>query len=329
MLVEAFTKVAFLFPGQGSQKIGMGQDLYENSDVAKTLLDQVSAAFSPPEGQPTLLEAMFHGPAEVLNRTLYTQPAILGVSLACMALFKSQLPDVQPVALAGHSLGEFSALCGADVLSVEDVVALVQQRATLMEQAPAGSMAAVLGLDAKAVQAVLNSIHFPDGEWASIANDNSPAQVVLSGSVKGLEVAGGALKDAGAKRVISLPVGGAFHSVLMNEPSQQFEKAIEQAPYQSASIPVVMNVNALPCTEAKQLKLLSTRQMTSSVQWNATMAELVNHHGVNTVIEFGPGTVLTGLMKKAFPAVEVYNVSDVASLQATVTAFQHAGAPVA
>jgi [acyl-carrier-protein] S-malonyltransferase len=321
-------KIAFLFPGQGSQKVGMGEDLYHQFEVAKTLLDQVDAAFIPPEGSAPLLEAMFQGPSEVLSRTLYTQSAILAVSLACVALFKAHVPDAHPIALAGHSLGEFSALCTANVMDVETVVALVQRRATLMEEAPVGTMSAVLGLDAKTVQTVLESFPFEGDAWASIANDNSPAQVVLSGSPSGLEAVSPALKEAGAKRVLPLPVGGAFHSVLMNAPSQAFEPAVVQANYQQAITPVVMNVNALACSDPQELTARSTLQMTSSVQWNATMNELVNTHGITAVIEFGPGAVLTGLMKKAFPAVEVYNVSDVPSLQATIAAFQSVSAPL-
>jgi [acyl-carrier-protein] S-malonyltransferase len=321
-------KIAFLFPGQGAQKVGMGEDLYRQFDVAKTLLNQVSDAFTPPTGHPSLLEVMFQGPSEVLNRTLYTQPAILAVSLVCLALFKEQLPDLQPVAVAGHSLGEFSALYSAGVLNVESVVRMVQQRASLMETAPAGTMAAVLGLDARTVQHTLDSFTFQGEDWASIANDNSATQVVLSGSPAGLEAVSPVLKEAGAKRIVPLSVGGAFHSVLMNAPAKAFEPAIKEAQYQTAQVPVVMNVNALATQEADALISLSSLQMTSSVQWNATMNELVHTHGVNAVIEFGPGTVLTGLMKKAFPAVEVYNVSDGPSLQATVTSLQGVGAPV-
>jgi [acyl-carrier-protein] S-malonyltransferase len=322
------TKIAFLFPGQGSQKVGMGEDLYQHFDIAKTLLNQVDASFNPPDNSPSLLKVMFQGSAELLNRTLYTQPAILAVSLACVALFKSQLPEVVPVAMAGHSLGEFAALCSADVMNIETVVGLVQQRASLMEAAPAGTMAAVLGLDSATVQTVLDGFPFKGDAWASVANDNSASQVVLSGSSAGLEAVTPALKEAGAKRVLPLSVGGAFHSVLMNTPAKAFEAAIDAARYADAAVPVVMNVNAQACEEASALTTLSKKQMTSSVQWNATMNTLVQTHGVEAVVEFGPGSVLTGLMKKAFPAVEVYNVSDVPSLQATVAALQSVGAPL-
>lgn len=322
-------KVAFLFPGQGSQKVGMGEDLYHQFKEAQDLFEQVNAAFIPAINAPPLLNVMFTGPAELLNRTLYTQPAILAVSLACVHLFNRQVPDVRPVLMAGHSLGEFSALCTAGVMDVATVVNLVQQRASLMEQAPEGTMAAVLGLDAATVQTVVQATALEGADWVSIANDNAPSQVVLAGSATGLEAVSAPLKVAGAKRVLPLPVGGAFHSHLMQDSAQAFEATIDAAGYKAALTPVVMNVNALPCTAPDALLALSKRQMTSSVQWNATMAELVNTHGVEAVIEFGPGSVLTGLMKKAFPAVDVYNVSDVPSLQAAVSAFQTSGVAVA
>ncbi len=313
-------KVAFLFPGQGSQVVGMGQDFYESNARLKALFDQINALVTPNEAGQSLLDITFKGSSEELNRTIYTQPSILAVSLAAYEAFQAQV-QVTPLAVAGHSLGEFSALVAAGALRVDAVVPLVEKRASLMETAPAGTMAAVLGLSADLVKQTLTSLDL-NGEIAVVANDNSPSQIVISGTVQGIELASPALKEAGAKRVIPLPVGGAFHSPLMDEPADAFASLLEEVPFQDARIPVISNVDAQAKTFAKDLKTASILQMPSSVQWTSTMKTLVESLGVNTVIEFGPGKVLTGLMKKSYPDVQIYNVYDTASLAEVVDAFQ-------
>jgi [acyl-carrier-protein] S-malonyltransferase len=324
MTLNNSKKVAFLFPGQGSQVVGMGQDFYESSVRLKALFDQIDALVTPNEEGQSLLDITFKGSSEELNRTIYTQPSILAVSLAAYEAFQAQV-QVTPVAVAGHSLGEFSALVASGALSVDAVVPIVEKRASLMETAPAGTMAAVLGLSADVVKQTLTSLDL-NGEIAVVANDNSPSQIVISGTVKGIELASPALKEAGAKRVIPLPVGGAFHSPLMDEPADAFASLLESADFQDAQIPVISNVDAQAKTSAKDLKTASILQMPSSVQWTSTMKTLVETLGVDTVIEFGPGKVLTGLMKKTYPDVQIYNVYDTASLAEVAGVFQ--GSPV-
>ena len=313
-------KVAFLFPGQGSQVVGMGQDFYESNAHLKALFDQINALVTPNKAGQSLLDIMFNGSTEELNRTIYTQPAILAVSLACLQAFQAEI-QITPVAVAGHSLGEFSALVASGVLTVDAVVPIVEKRASLMETAPKGTMAAVLGLSADRIKQTLENLDLND-EIAVVANDNSPTQIVISGTVQGIEIASPALKEAGAKRVIPLPVGGAFHSPLMDEAAQAFASLLEDAPFQDAQPPVISNVDAQAKTSAQALKTASILQMPSSVQWTNTMKTLVEVLNVDTIIEFGPGKVLTGLIKKTYPEVQVYNVYDLSSLAEVVNAFQ-------
>jgi [acyl-carrier-protein] S-malonyltransferase len=312
-------RVAFLFPGQGSQAVGMGKDFYASFDASRQLLDQVSALVAPDAEGRTLKEIMFEGPASSLNRTVYTQPALLGVSLACYQAFMAQV-DVQPVAVAGHSLGEFAALVAANVLPLDAVVPVVEKRASLMEQAPAGAMTAVLGLDAEAVQAVLVQAKTSTA-WAVVANDNTPGQIVISGTPEGIEAATPLLKEASAKRVIPLPVGGAFHSPLMQEAAGTFSDVLRTLNYQDARVPLVSNMDATPRQDGKAIADALSQQMTSSVQWTRTMDALVNDLAIDAMIEFGPGKVLAGMMKKTHPSVEIYNIYDIPSLEATIAAF--------
>lgn len=315
-------RIAYLFPGQGSQVVGMGQDLYTHHADVKTLFDTVNTLIQANEKGQSLLNIMFEGTSEELNRTLYTQPAILAVSLACWQAFRSQV-NLSPVAVAGHSLGEFSALVAADVLSLEDVVPIVERRASLMEKAPKGAMSAVLGLSAEAVREVIANFSGSADGLVVVANDNSPAQVVISGTASGIEAITPLLKDAKAKRVLPLPVGGAFHSPLMEVPARHFEAVLASADFQKPNIPVLSNVSAIAQREASALKADSIAQMCHSVEWVKTMRYLVEDLNVDTVIEFGPGKVLTGLMKKTFPNVMTYNIFDVESLNETLAVFQN------
>jgi len=309
--VNEMSRVAFVFPGQGSQSVGMGRDFYEHpagKKVYETFDRLVSANLS---------QICFNGPEEELRRTLYTQPAILATSIAALELFKAR-SGVQPVALAGHSLGEYGAHYAAGVISLETVAQLVKHRAELMENAPKGAMSAVLGLSGDAVEKVVTDYKQETGLVLAVANYNSDNQTVISGSVEAVEAVSPRLKEAGAKRVLPLPVGGAFHSPLMHPAAEAFTDFLSDFNFHEANVPVVTNIDALPTTDASEIRRKLGRQIDGSVRWTQTMQKLVQELGVDTVVEFGPGKVLTGLFKKMFPDVRVFNVLDMASLEDVV-----------
>jgi [acyl-carrier-protein] S-malonyltransferase len=238
--------------------------------------------------------------------------------MAFQAFQEKTAGRIVPIATAGHSLGEFSALVAASVLTFEQAAQLVADRANLMEQATEGTMAAVIGLSAQAVQVCLSQQVLPEGQLVVVANDNAPTQVVISGTAEGIEVVTPALKAAGAKRVLPLPVGGAFHSPLMAQAGQVFAQHVENQPFLTAQMPVVCNVNAVPTTDEATLKTNLKNQLCGGVQWTNTLTTLVETLGVERVIEFGPGKVLTGLVKKQYPQVDCFNIFDMPSLEATV-----------
>jgi [acyl-carrier-protein] S-malonyltransferase len=319
-------KIAFVFPGQGSQSIGMGKDLTQET-TAQAVFEAFDKSFKAIEAPASLnlpagpealslSQVCFEGPDELLKRTLFTQPAILATSIASLRVFQKLAPSVKPSFLAGHSLGEYGALYAAGAITLEQAAELIQQRALLMERAPEGTMSAVLGLPAEKVAEVIKTwkLANPDA-IAALANDNSDAQVVISGERSALEALAPSLKEAGAKRVLALPVGGAFHSPLMSPAAKTFESVLERFEFQNVQIPVITNVDAQPEQTALNLRNKLARQIDHSVLWTPTMRCLVQE-GVNTVIEFGPGKVLTGLFSKMFPNIAVFNVSDMATATA-------------
>jgi [acyl-carrier-protein] S-malonyltransferase len=299
-------KIAFVFPGQGAQTVGMGQDLFETS-AGRRIFDVFDREVSS-----NLSEVCFNGPEETLRRTLYTQPAILATSIAALAVFLEKCP-IEPTAVAGHSLGEYGALYAAGVISLEASAQLIKRRCELMEEAPAGAMSAVLGLEAYAIEKVLADYQAQQPQAIiTVANDNSDSQVVISGQPEAIEAVVPLLKAAGAKRVLPLPVGGAFHSPLMAAAAKSFAESLNQFPFADARCSVVSNVDALPATEGAVLREKLSRQIDSPVRWTPTMCQM-QALGVDTVIEFGPGKVLTGLFGRVCPDFRLFNVSDLAS----------------
>jgi [acyl-carrier-protein] S-malonyltransferase len=289
---------AYIFPGQGSQFPGMGKDLYNNSVKARELFDKANAILGF-----EITKIMFEGTDEELKQTRVTQPAIFlhSVILAKVA------QDFKPEMVAGHSLGEFSALVANGALSFEDGLKLVYKRALAMQKAceiNPSTMAAVLGLDDAKVEEVCKSI---TGEVVVPANYNCPGQLVISGSNKGIEIACVKMKEAGAKRALPLPVGGAFHSPLMEPARVELEAAINSTTFNKPVCPVYQNVNASPSTDTEVIKKNLIAQLTAPVKWTQSVENMVKD-GANVFVESGPGKVLQGLVKKISPAAEVASI---------------------
>ena len=290
-------KKAYIFPGQGSQFPGMGNDLYESADEARELFMQADEILGF-----NISEIMFAGTAEELKQTKVTQPAIFLHSV----ILARTTEDFEPEMVAGHSLGEFSALVANKTLSFEDGLKLVSKRAMAMQRAcetnPSG-MAAILGLDDDVVEKICLEIE----EVVVSANYNSPGQLVISGSNRGIEIACEKLKAAGAKRALPLPVGGAFHSPLMEPARQELAEAIENTIFSRPACPIYQNVNALPSTDTEAIKTNIIAQLTAPVRWSQSVQKMVED-GAGTFIECGPGKVLQGLVKKIYREAEVAEV---------------------
>jgi [acyl-carrier-protein] S-malonyltransferase len=288
---------AYVFPGQGSQFTGMAKDIYETSPKAKALLDQANDILGF-----KITDIMFSGTADELKQTKVTQPAIFIHSVALALSNDSFKPDM----VAGHSLGEFSALVANKTLSYPDALNLVYKRALAMQRAceiNPSTMAAILGLDDNVVEEVCASID----EVVVAANYNCPGQLVISGSTKGIEIACEKLKAAGAKRALPLPVGGAFHSPLMEPAREELAAAIEDTPFSKPACPVYQNVNALPATDVAVIKKNLIDQLTAPVRWTQSVQSMVKD-GAKTFVECGPGKVLQGLVKKITPEVETMSL---------------------
>ena len=288
---------AYLFPGQGAQFTGMGKELYDSNPKAKALFDQANKIL-----EFNITAIMFAGSADELKQTRVTQPAIFIHSVAVGLSNDTFAPEM----VAGHSLGEFSALVANKALSFEDALKLVYKRAMAMQRAceiSPSTMAAILGLDDKVVEEVCASID----EVVVAANYNCPGQLVISGSIKGIEIACEKLKLAGAKRALPLQVGGAFHSPLMEPAREELAAAIEATNFQKPFCPVYQNVSALPATDINTIKKNLIAQLTAPVRWTQSVQSMVKDGG-NTFIECGPGKVLQGLVKKIAPDVAVMSL---------------------
>lgn len=285
---------AFVFPGQGAQFTGMGKDIYDNNPKSKQLFDSANDILGF-----NITQIMFSGTADELKQTKVTQPAVF---IHSVAIALSQ--DVhQPSMVAGHSLGEFSSLVANKTLSFEDALRLVSKRALAMQRAceiNPSTMAAILGLDDKVVEEVCASIK---EEIVVAANYNCPGQLVISGSLKGIEIACEKLKAAGAKRAMPLQVGGAFHSPLMEPAREELAAAIESTVFHTPTCPVYQNVNGLPSTDTTTIKKNLISQLTAPVRWTQSVQNMVKD-GANSFIECGPGKVLQGLVKKIAPQVQ-------------------------
>jgi [acyl-carrier-protein] S-malonyltransferase len=301
-------KIALVFPGQGSQYVGMGKDLSVKFSYTKKFLDEANEALGF-----DLAKLCFEGPEEELKKTEITQPAILTVSAMCLEALRS-FGKINVEAAAGHSLGEYTALYAAGSLSFKDAVKLVNSRGKFMQTAvPAGegTMAAILGLDHGIVKEICAKASAKGTVEA--ANINSPGQTVISGKVAGVAEASMLCKQAGAKRVIELQVSAPFHSSLMKPAADKLAEELNKINIKDASIPVVSNVTADYITSAGTIKELLVKQMTSPVLWENSIMKMVGD-GFDTFIEVGPGKVLAGLIKKINPKSKIYNVSDAATL---------------
>ena len=291
------SKIAFIFPGQGAQKAGMGKDYYENSKTAAEVIDRASELLGLD------MKALCFEENDLLDQTEYTQAALVTVCMAMEKVLRER--GLAPDVTAGLSLGEYCAIASAGGMSTENAITTVRKRGILMQNAVPGgqgAMAAVLGLDAGKIEEVL-----ADRSGVMIANYNCPGQIVITGWKEDVEQAADALKEAGAKRVLPLNVSGPFHSSLLEQAGEELRKELEQVDFSDLQIPYVTNVTAEYVTDITKTKELLARQVASSVRWQQSM-ELLIADGVDTFVEIGPGRTLAGFLRKINREVKVYNV---------------------
>jgi len=306
------TKTALIFPGQGSQAVGMGKDLYENFACAREVFKKTDEILGV-----NLSKIMFDGPSEELTKTDNTQPALMAVSIAIIEILEKEFgKKVSDIAsfVAGHSLGEYSALCAAKALTLEETAKLLQIRGRSMAKCgekTAGAMAAILGVDIAVAQEIAREA--AAGEVCQVANDNSVGQIVISGSKSAIERSLEIAKSKGAKRAIMLPVSGAFHSALMQEAADVMHEALAKADVKAPIIPLVANVTAQKTVNPSEIKDLLTKQITGSVRWSETML-FMEANGIEEVIEIGSGKVLAGLVGRTCANMKsrsIQNVEDI------------------
>ncbi len=314
--------LAIIFPGQGSQKVGMGLDLSEIS-TAKEIFTKVNAITTK-----NISEVFLHGPQEELNQTKNTQISIIAISVTLTLLLQEELKSKNisfiPKACCGHSLGELTALWFANLLELEELIRLVSIRGNLMQNAPSGSMAAIINLKAEQVENLIkNDSSLKDK--VVIANYNSPNQLVISGHKEAFTNSNliEKIKSLGGKAII-LPVGGAFHSPLMEEPAELFSEEIDKVfalKSTNINIPIYQNFDGEPSTNIENIKIKIKKQMISPVYWTQTINNLVKNH-ITGIVEIGPGKVLTGLVQKINPNILCYNIYDLNSLRSFVTQYE-------
>ena len=306
-------KIAFLFPGQGSQAVGMGKDLYDNFEAAKNVFDSADKILGK-----SITTLCFEGPEENLKQTVNTQPCIVTMSIAALEALKSQL-DITPTFTAGHSLGEYCAMYCSGVMNLETTLKAIQKRADLMGATKGGAMAAILNAPEGSLEKALKDA-FEVG-YVDVANYNSPAQVVITGDENAVKKAGELLSEAGARRVVPLAVSGAFHSKFMEEAGHEFASFVQDLDMENAQVPVFTNVDAQATMLSAEFKNKMPKQIYSSVHWTQTIENMIKD-GVDTFIEIGPGKVLAGLNRKIDSSVKSYNIYDKESLESTINALK-------
>jgi [acyl-carrier-protein] S-malonyltransferase len=307
---------AYLFPGQGSQFVGMGKDFYDNIPEARQMYDEASEVLGV-----DIKTICFNGPEEVLNLTENTQPAILIHSIIALKMLREH--DTNCMLAAGHSLGEYSALVAAGAIRFLDAVRLVQLRGRFMQEAVPvgmGSMAAIIGMPAENIRELCEEASTDSGQ-VQLANLNSPEQTVIAGHKEPVERVANKAKESGAKKSVILPVSAPFHCSLMKPAEIKLQKELEATNFQDLSFPVITNVDATPNTSGQDAKVSLRRQVCSPVRWVETMKYIVDQ-GIHTVIELGPGKVLSGLMRRFDKNITCHQVNDPVSLERTVTALK-------
>ena len=314
------SKRAFTFPGQGSQAVGMGRDLAAAFPEARAVFEEVDAAL----GQK-LSTLMFEGPEEALRLTENAQPALMAVSLAVVRVLAARGATVEKLAdyVAGHSLGEYSALCAAGALGLADTARLLKLRGQAMQTAVPvgkGAMAAILGLDMAAVRSAVAEA--ASAGVCAVANDNAPGQVVISGEVAAVERASALAKEAGAKRALPLPVSAPFHCILMSPAADAMAEALRTVEIRAPVVPLVANVTARPIRDPAEILVRLVEQVTAMVRWTESVGWLVGEGGVTELVELGAGKVLTGLAKRIAPdaaAVSIGTPADVDAFLASLS----------
>ena len=309
------SKLAFVFPGQGAQKVGMGKDFYDNYDVAKKMFKEADEALGY-----SIMKMCFEGPEEDLKLTANTQPAILTISCIANEILKEN--GIQPEITGGHSLGEYSALVAAGVLNFQDAVALVHKRGSYMQEAVPvgeGGMAAIIGVDRDKIVEVCQQVSAQSPVQA--VNFNCPGQIVIAGATKGVELAVEELKAAGAKKAVILPVSAPFHSTLMKPAAEKLAVELDKVTISDAKIPVVANVSAEILTKAEDIKASLVAQAASPVLWEDCVARM-KEFGADVLLEAGPGKTLCGFNRRIDKTITSLNVEDVASLEKSLDYFK-------